>query len=427
MGIGIGILGGGTVGGALVRRLVDNRDVIAAKTGLQLEVLRVGVRTLDKERGFDLLPGVLTDNVADVVADDSVEMLVEVMGGMDPAGDLVLAALRAGKPVVTANKELIAARGPELFQTAEEAGVSLLFEAAVGGGIPIIRPLWETLAGETLTKVMGIVNGTTNFILTAMSESGMAYKVALAEAQRLGYAETDPSSDVTGVDAAAKAAILAGLAFGSWVGADAVYREGITGLDPVDLQFAAELGYVVKLLAVAERTEEGVNARVYPAMVLTHHPLASVRGARNAISIEGPAVQRLLFSGPGAGGEPTASAVLGDIITAARELRAGTLVAPRIRLADGGVADFGDVSTMWYLRLMVVDQPGVLAQIAAVFGHHGVSIRSVRQECSGDEATLLIVTHSAPERAQQAARDGLRGLGVVSNVAAAIRVESTES
>jgi homoserine dehydrogenase len=349
------------------------------------------------------------------------------MGGQDPAGDLVMRALEAGKPVVTANKELIAARGPDLIAAAERSGVALLFEAAVGGGIPIIRPLSETLAGERLTRVMGIVNGTTNFILTRMTEDGTAYADALEQAQELGYAEPDPTADVGGADAAAKAAILASLAFGTWVGLDRVPHEGITEITATDIRYAADLGYVIKLLAIAEDTTNGVSARVHPALLPLDHPLAAIRGATNAIFIEGPAIDQLLFAGPGAGGDPTATAVLGDVIDAARETLAGAQVAPRIRFSPSSLADFGLVPTKWYIRLEVADRPGVLAQVAAGFGEADVSIKSVWQEGTDNEATLLIVTHRAPEERQQKALAAIRQMDCVNAVVAAIRVESEES
>ncbi len=342
MKVGIGVLGGGTVGGSLLAHLLNEGDSIFQKTGLELEVRRVAVRSLAKPRRFELPPEILTDRPENVVDDPAVELVVEVMGGLDPAGDLVMRALQAGKPVVTANKELVAARGAELIRRAEEKGVSLLFEAAVGGGIPIIRPLSESLAGERLNRVMGIVNGTTNYILTRMTEEGLDYADALGEAQSLGYAEADPSADISGADAAAKAAILASLAFGTWVGSDTVFREGISTLQPVDVRFAADLGYVPKLLAVAEETGEGVSTRVHPALVPGDHPLAAVQGAHNAVFIEGPQVGELLFMGPGAGGAPTATAVLGDVIDASRELLAEAQVAPRIRFAPGRLLDFSD-------------------------------------------------------------------------------------
>jgi homoserine dehydrogenase len=424
--VGIGLLGAGTVGGSLIRRLVNERAAIAAKTGLDLGLVRVAVANPDKPREFDVPEGVLTTDAAAVVGDDRVELVVEVMGGRDPAGDLVLAALEAGKPVVTANKELVAVRGPELIAAAERSGVPLLFEAAVGGGIPIIRPLAETLAGEPIERVLGIVNGTTNFILTQMAEEGTDFEEALAEAQALGFAEPDPTADVSGADAAAKAAILSSLAFGAWVGIDDVYHEGIDTLSRVDMAFAADLGYTVKLLAIAERSKGGISARVHPVMLPSAHPLSAVRGPTNAIYIEGPSVGELLFAGPGAGGEPTATAVLGDVIDAAREMLAGAQVSPSIRFSPGELIDFGDTATKFYVRLAVDDRPGVLAQIAGAFGEADVSIKSVWQEGEGSEALLLIVTHRTSELQQRAAVSAVAELAPVREVSAVIRVESEE-
>jgi homoserine dehydrogenase len=425
MRVGVGILGGGTVGGALARRLLEDGDVITAKSGVELTLVRVAVRDLGKTRAFPA--EYATSDPLDVVDDPDVHLVVELMGGLEPARELVLRALDLGKPVVTANKELVAAEGPALFAKAEERGVSLLYEAAVGGGIPLIRPLSESLAGERITRILGIVNGTTNYILTAMESEGSAYSDVLAEAQRLGYAEADPTADVGGGDAAAKAAILAGLAFGVWVGPDRVYREGIDGIDAADIAHAARLGYCVRLLAVAEMGEHGgVAVRVHPAFVPLDHPLASVRGAHNAVFVEGPSVGELLFMGPGAGGDPTATAVLGDVIDASRELLSGTQVAPRIRFGAGEVKDFSEVTTKWYLRLEVADAPGVLARIAGVFGANDVSIMSVWQEGRGDDATLLLVTHDAPERNHRSAVGSLGDLAEVKQVAATIRVVSSE-
>jgi homoserine dehydrogenase len=426
MKVGIGILGGGTVGGALLQYLINEQAAIVAKTGLELEVRGVAVRSLSKERAYAIPADIITDQPEQLVDDPAVNLVVEVMGGLDPAGDLVMRALQAGKPVVTANKELVAQQGAELIRRAEEKGVSLLFEAAVGGGIPIIRPLSESLAGERIARVLGIVNGTTNYILTRMSDEDLAFAEAVEEAQLLGFAEADPTADISGADAAAKTAILASLAFGTWVSVDAVYREGIESLEPIDLRFAADLGYVPKLLAVGEETPDGVCARVHPALVPLDHPLASVRGAHNAVFIEGPQVGELLFMGPGAGGGPTATAVLGDIIDAARELLAEVQVAPRIRFAPGRLRDFGDIQTKWYVRLEVADAPGVLAKIAGVFGDSDVSIKSVWQEGRGEEATLLLITHDALEVNQRAAVAALRSLDVVTEVAATIRVQSDE-
>jgi len=423
MAVGIGILGAGTVGGTLIHRLTEERAGVAAKAGLDLEVRRVAVRSPGKPRRFSLPESMITSQPMEVVEDPAVELLVEVIGGRDPAFALVHRALELGKPVVTANKELIAARGPELLAAAARSGVPLLFEAAVGGAIPIIRPLTETLAGERIERLMGIVNGTTNFILTRMIDEGSDFGSALAEAQSLGYAEADPTADVSGADATAKASILASLAFGTWVGPDQVYREGITRISPIDLAFAADLGYTVRLLAIAERTDGGVSARVHPAMVPLEHPLAAIRGATNAILVQGSAVGELVFAGPGAGGEPTATAVLGDVIDAARGLRSGSQIAPHILMRPGSVVDASEVPTRWYLRLEVADKPGVLARIAAAFAEVAVSIKSVWQEGRGDEATLLLITHEAPERQQRAAAATLDNLDVVEEVAAAIRVE----
>lgn len=422
--VGVGILGGGTVGAALVRRLVEEAEAISAKSGLKLDVRKVAVRDTTKSRPFTVADGVLTSDPGEVVDDPSVELVVELMGGMDPAGDLVLRALRAGKPVVTANKELVATRGLELIDAAATAGVSLLFEAAVGGGIPIIRPLTQSLAGERISRVLGIVNGTTNYILTKMGEEDLSYGDALAEAQLLGFAEADPAADVSGGDAASKAAILASLAFGVWVNSDTVYKEGIDEISPVDLALAADLGYVVKLLAIATDETDGVSVRVHPTFVKEDHPLAAVRGPQNAIYLEGPAIGSLLFSGAGAGGDPTATAVLGDMIDAARELLAHAPVSPKVRFQPGRMMDFESVTTKWYLRLEVADSPGVLAAVAGVFGDHDVSIASVWQEGRGDEATLLLITHDATEANLRRSVSSLIDLDVVEQVASTIRVHS---
>lgn len=423
--IGIGLLGAGTVGGALVRRLVGESDAIAAKTGLVFDVRRIGVQNLERVRDFEVTDGLLTDDPFAVVSDPSVDIVVEVMGGQNPAGDLILAALEAGKPVISANKELIAVRGPELIAAAEKSGVPFLFEAAVGGGIPIIRPLSETLAGESIDRVLGIVNGTTNFILSQMADFGTSYVDALEEAKLLGYAEPDPTADVSGADAAAKAAILASLAFGTWIGIDDVYFEGIESITADDISFADGFGYTIKLIAVCERSDVGVSARVHPVLVPIDHPLAAIRGATNAVFIEGKAFDSLLFAGPGAGGDPTATAILGDVIDAARETLAGAQVAPRIRFSRGAIAAFEDIQTEWYVRLMVDDQPGVLAKIASGFGESGVSIRSVWQEGFDTQASLVVVTHTAAEAKQRAAIDSLKKIPEVLDVAAMIRVLRT--
>lgn len=418
----MGILGGGTVGGALAHRLLSEGDAITSKTGLQLVLKRIAVRDMSKPRQFGHPAGLLTVDPEEVVEDPSVQLVVELMGGLDPAGSLVMRSLDLGKPVVTANKELVAARGDGLIEKAEEKRVSLLFEAAVGGAIPIIRPLSASLAGEKITEVLGIVNGTTNFILTEMCESGQGYAEALSDAQRLGLAEADPTADVSGADAASKAAILASLAFGSWIPSGRVHQEGIEGLDPSDIDFAADMGYLPKLLAIATDADEGIGVRVHTTLIPIDHPLAAVRGSQNAVYVRGPAVGELLFAGPGAGGDPTATAVLGDVIEAARELLAGAQVPPRVRFGSSRIRDFSDVETSWYLRLEVVDRPGVLAQIAGAIGENRVSIESMVQIGRGETATLLFITHPSPEAHHRAAIAALGDLDVVRQVAATIRV-----
>jgi homoserine dehydrogenase len=317
MTVRVGILGAGTVGAALIGRLIADRDAIRLKSGVDLEVKRVAVNDPAKQRPFALKSDRMTQDAMSVVTDPSIDVVVELMGGLDPAGDLVLTALRSGKPVVTANKELIATRGQEIAEAAKRAGVSVMYEAAVGGGIPVIRPLTESLAGEDIDSVSGIVNGTTNYILTAMAERGQSYEDALREAQDLGYAETDPADDVSGRDAAFKTAILASLAFGERVPPWEVQCEGIEGVSTRDIADATGRGEVIKLIGSAERVNGVVRASVGPRSLPAAHPLAGISGVTNAIFIEGPSVGRLLFTGPGAGGQPTASAVLGDLIQVA--------------------------------------------------------------------------------------------------------------
>jgi homoserine dehydrogenase len=418
----VGLLGCGNVGGPLVQLIADQGDAVEARTGLRLEVTRVAVRDLAKPRRPGIDPALLTDDAHAVVADPDVDIVVEVIGGVDPARDLILAAIKAGKPVVTGNKELIATAGAELFEAAEDAGVDLLFEAAVAGGIPIIRPLRESLVGERITRVMGIVNGTTNYILTRMSESGASYEDALAEAQALGYAEADPTADVEGYDAGAKVSIIASIAFGASVVAGDVHHEGITGVTQVDIAFARRLGYVIKLLAVAEQATSGaIGVRVHPAMVPVDHPLASVREAFNAVFVEGASVGDLMFYGRGAGGGPTASAVLGDLIDAALNRRKGSHATVG-KLGPATLAPIDDVESAYYLNVEVLDRPGVLARVAGVFGDHGVSIRSMEQEGLGDEARLIFITHRARGADVQATLRGLEALDSVDRIGSVLRV-----
>jgi homoserine dehydrogenase len=419
----VGVLGCGNVGAALVELIRTRADDIAARTGLRLEVARVAVRSTAKERSVDLPPSVVTHDAAEVVVDPGIDVVVEVIGGIEPARELTLAAIRAGKPVVTANKELLANVGSELFAAAEAAGVDLLFEAAVGGGIPFIRPLRESLAGERIDRVMGIVNGTTNYILTRMTEAGVSYGEALSEAQTLGYAERDPTADVEGHDAAAKAAIIASIAFGCRVVAGDVYNEGIADITRADIAYAAKMGYVIKLLAIAERAPGNgdVGVRVHPAMVPADHPLASVRDSFNAMFVEGGAVGELMFYGRGAGGSPTASAVLGDLIDAAANRAKGSHASVGA-LGKARLRPIDEVSTAYYLNLDVVDRPGVLAAVAGAFGQHGVSIRTMEQEGLGDEARLVFITHVAREADLQATIRDLHHLDAVDRITSVLRV-----
>jgi|HubBroStandDraft_1064217.scaffolds.fasta_scaffold27261_3 homoserine dehydrogenase len=431
----VGVLGCGNVGAALVEMIDAAGDDIARRTGVRLEVVRVAVRDAGPHRGRSPDPDRLTEDAAAVVTDPDVDVVVELIGGIEPARTLVTEALTGGKPVVTANKDLLANAGRELLALAGAAGVDLLYEAAVAGAIPLVRPLSESLAGERILRVMGIVNGTTNYILTRMTEEGIGYSEALEEAQQLGYAERDPTADVEGHDASAKAAILAGLAFNADVVAGDVYREGIVGIEATDIEFARRLGYVVKLLAVAERVDGPdaaaasgrpvVAVRVHPAMVPADHPLAQVRGAFNAVFIEGEAAGELMLYGRGAGGRPTASAVLGDLIDAAHNLRSGG----RGRWASREVADvrpIDELRSQYYLTADVVDQPGVLAAVATEFGSHRVSIRSMEQVGLGDEARLVFITHEALEADLQATLAGLRALDVVDRVGKVLRVIGPE-
>ena len=422
----VGLLGCGNVGAALVRLVADHADLVAARSGTRVEIARVVVRDLGKPRDVPLPDGAFTDDAAAVVADPDIDVVVEVMGGVEPARGLIESALRAGKPVVTANKELIARDGPELLQIAATAGVDLLFEASVAGGIPLIRPLRESLAGDRIRRVLGIVNGTTNFILTRMTEDGTTFADALAEAQRLGYAEADPTADVEGHDAAAKAAIIATIAFGSPVHPDDVYREGITQVTDDDIRSARSLGYVVKLLAVAEEIDGDVAVRVHPAMVPLQHPLASVRDSFNAVFIEADAVGELMLYGRGAGGNPTASAVLGDLVDASRNLVADARGATIGELVAKPIRPMADVESPFYVLLEAADQPGVLAAIATQFGNHGVSIKSMEQRGLGAEARLVFITHRARESDLAATLDALRDVAVVNRVGSVIRVVGEE-
>jgi homoserine dehydrogenase len=422
----VGILGCGHVGSALVRLIHDHADVIEARAGVPLEVARVAVHDLTKDRDLPLPSRCFTDDAGAVVDDPDVDIVVEVIGGIEPARRLIVEALMGGKPVVTANKELVATHGRELFETAEGAGVDILFEASVGGGIPLIRPLRESLAGDRIRRVMGIVNGTTNYILTGMTDLGASFTDALADAQRLGFAETDPTADVEGFDAAAKAAIIASIAFGARVVASDVYREGITEITADDIASARDLGYVVKLLAIAEDFDGEIAVRVHPAMVPEHHPLASVRDAFNAVFIEGDAVGELMLYGRGAGGMPTASAVLGDLVDAAKNLVEGRKGATIGTMAPRPIRAIDQVESQFYLQMEVADRPGVLHAITGEFGSREVSVRSMRQRGIRDDARLIFVTHKAREADLRAAAAAVAELEPVHRVGSVLRVIGEE-
>lgn len=418
----IGLLGCGTVGSGVLEVLERGGDDLTARAGARLEVTRVAVRDLARDRGV-ALPGATTDAMAVVEADD-VDLVVEVMGGREPAGALVRRALELGRPVVTANKELIAHEGPELFEAARAAGVDLAHEAAVAGAIPIIKPLKESLAGDRVTRVMGILNGTTNYLLTRMTEEGADYAEVLAEAQRLGYAEADPTADVGGHDAASKTAILASLAFDTAVHASDVYREGIDRLEREDLATAARLGYVIKLLGIATIDDDGVGVRVHPALLPRTHPLASVRDVFNAIYVEAEAAGALMFYGRGAGSLPTASAVVGDVLDVTRNLLQTARGPVASYHREGTLRPIEALRTRYCVRLEVDDRPGVLAEAARIFGVHGVSIAQVWQDGRGDGAQLVLITHEAREADLRATVEELSAAEPVRRVASVLRVEA---
>jgi homoserine dehydrogenase len=422
----VGLLGSGTVGSAVIRLLHEQADDIAMRAGCRIEVARVAVRDPDRPRGVPLGPDAFTTDGVSVVDDPSIDIVCELVGGEEPARSLILRAFANGKPVVTANKELLAAGGKELFDAADDADVDLYFEAAVAGGIPLIRPMKESLTGERVTRVIGIVNGTTNYILTQMTSHGWSFEDALAEAQRRGYAEADPAADIDGSDAAAKCAILASIAFNSRVVTGDVYREGIARVTPTDIADAARLGYVVKLLALAELEDDEVCARVHPAMIPASHPLAGVRDAFNAVFVEGPRVGELMFYGPGAGGDATATAVVGDLVAVARHVINGGRGVGCTCMLERRIRPMDDTLGQYYLNLHVEDRPGVLAEIADHFGHNGISIERVWQEGSGDEATLVFITHRAQEGPFQKMLQELREVSAVRAVSSVLRVEGEE-
>ena len=426
--IGVAVLGLGNVGREVVRIIGESAPDLAARIGAPLELRGVAVRRVAGDRG--VAPEMLTDNVEDLVSREDVDIVVEVMGPVEPARKAILTALEHGKSVVTANKALLSQSTGELAEAAERARVDLYFEAAVAGAIPVIRPLTPSLAGDTVVRVAGIVNGTTNYILSEMAATGTDYASALADASALGYAEADPSADVEGYDAAAKAAILASIAFHTRVTADDVYREGITKVSPADFESARALGCTIKLLAICERINDNgqqrVSARVYPALVPLEHPLATVNGAFNAVVVEAEAAGRLMFYGQGAGGNPTASAVMGDVVMAARNRVHGGRGPRESRYAQLPIAPIGIIPTRYYVSMTVKDRPGVLAAVATEFGRREVSIAELRQDgLVGEDARIVVVTHRATDAALSETVAALSELDVVEDVTSVLRLEGT--
>jgi homoserine dehydrogenase len=428
--IGVALLGCGVVGSQVVRLMDAHADDLAARIGAPVRLRGVAVRRPHKHP--DVPAELLTRDAATLVARADVDVVVEVIGGIEPARALLTDALASGRSVVTANKALLAEHGAELFAAADASGADLYFEAAVAGAIPLLRPLRESLAGDRITRITGIVNGTTNFILSEMDSSGTGYAEALDEASRLGYAEADPTADVDGFDAAAKAAILASLAFHTRVTAAQVYREGIRDVTAADIVAARQLGRVVKLLAICERVaglegDESVSARVYPAMIPRSHPLAGVGDAFNAVFVDADAAGQLMFYGRGAGGAPTASAVLGDLVAVGRNRVAGGRGPRKSAYAELPIRPMGQTCTAYHISLDVADRAGVLAAIAQVFAEHEVSIAAVRQDGRGADASLVIVTHTAPDSALRDTVDKLSRLDSVSEVVSVMRVEGDDT
>ena len=419
----VGMLGCGVVGSQIARLLVENKSDLTSRAGANLELVKVAVKEIKTKRE-GIANNLLTDDAKSVVNDPEIDLIIEVIGGINPAKELILTAIKNGKSVVTANKALLAQSGAELYAAADNANVDLYYEAAVAGAIPILRPLRESLVGDQVLRIMGIVNGTTNYILTKMDESGTAFEDALKQAQALGFAEADPTADVEAIDAASKAAILAGLAFHSRVSDADVYREGITKITATDVKVAKAMDMVIKLLAIAELTPDGeISVRVHPALISRTHPLASVRESFNAVFVEAKSAGQLMFYGKGAGGEPTASAILGDLVAVARHKVSGGIGPKESDYADLKIAKIGQTKTRYLIRLNVADKPGVLESVAHVFASHGVSIQTVRQTGAGDKAELIVMTHSSTESALSETVKDLSKLAAVTDVASVLRVE----
>jgi homoserine dehydrogenase len=423
----VAVLGCGVVGSEVVRLLSEQSADLGARIGAPLHLVGIAVRRVDRRRDVPVSSALFTSDAAGLVSRPDVDVVIELIGGIEPARSLILSALEHGAAVVTANKALLATDGATVFEAAEKVGRDLYFEAAVAAAIPIIRPLRESLAGDKVRRVLGIVNGTTNYILDSMDSSGTGFEEALEQAQELGYAEADPTADVDGFDAAAKAAILASLAFHTRVTAADVHREGISAVTVSDIASARQIDSVVKLLAICDRADESgggrVSVRVHPAMIPRSHPLASVKGAYNAVFVESDAAGQLMFYGPGAGGAPTASAVLGDLVTVARHRLSNVTGTGESTYAACEIAPMGETLTRYYVALDVADRPGVLASVAELFAQHDVSIQTVRQVGRGDDAQLVVVTHTALDAALAATVDGLHAMDAVRQVTSVMRVE----
>jgi homoserine dehydrogenase len=422
----IGMLGCGVVGSEVARLLLADTEELSTRAGVKIELARIAVRTIKDYPGIN--PALFTTDPFSIVNDPEIDLIVEVMGGIEPAYELALLAIKKRKSIVTANKALLASHGAELFTAAYAQGEDIYYEASVAGAIPIIRPLRDSLVGDFVIRVMGIVNGTTNYILTKMHEEDKEFSVALKEAQDLGYAEADPTADIEGFDAAAKAAILSGLAFHTRVTVSDVYREGISHITLEDVKLAKDLGYVIKLLAIAELTPaDEISVRVHPVMIEKSHPLASVRDAFNAVFVEAESAGPLMFYGRGAGGAPTASAILGDVLAVSRHIAHNAVGQRETDYADRDIAPIETTKTKFLIRLVVQDKPGVLAAIAQVFAAQGVSIQTVDQNGRDADAELIIVTHLATEGELKATVDALTKMDIVSKISSVIRVEGASA
>ena len=412
----IAVLGAGNIGASVIDRLLEiDEDLI------DIEVKKVLVADTSKERSFD--SSLLTDSFVDIVQDESIQLVIEVLGGLEPGKDYIKQLLESGKSVITANKDIIADCGKELIEIAQKNNTCLYFEAAVAAGIPVLKPLIESLRGEAVTRVAGIINGTSNYILTSMEE-GNTYNSALENAKELGYAEPDPTNDVEGIDAKYKAMILSLLCFGASPAADDVFTEGISNVTKEDFDWAKKLNKTIKLVAQIDNDTNGFNARVYPVLVDTKHPLASIRGALNAVLVEGENINQLVFSGPGAGSAPTASAIIGDVLSACHQMSSGQTNWYPLRSPKGEIKSMDSVESSWFMRLSVKDEPGVLATIAGLLGDQNVSIESVIQEGRGDNAELVLVSHEAAEKNLRTAINEIANLDSVSSVTSTIRVYS---